>query len=175
MSLTREDFKVDQTCIPLAQEGRVIFFTNINVPVAYLSDDETVDRLTAFVQNEYSGIPRVYIQLTATYSLENIRTGAQREWVGNFFPRSNYQHSITPFFELVDFAARARESLRLPTILQSLTLPEGETVWAIGELHSVIVNVQAKTSVDHPSIQRRGLRVNQHGRARRNHVTYAFR
>ena len=175
MNLGRLDFKVDQTCIPLDEHHRIIFFTNINVPIEYLSDDSTIDRINTFILNEYRNIPKVYIQFTATYSLENYKTGAEREWVGNFFPRSNSRYSLTPFFEAEHFVVKAREYLREQYIYNELSLPdEIDTDWTIHQLHSVIINVQGKTHTENQTVQMRGLRVNNHGHTRRNHITFAF-
>lgn len=174
MNLGRQDWKVDQTCIPL-EENRIIFITNINVPVRYLSDETNLDRINRFIESEYRNIPKVYIQFTATYSLESIKTGHQREWVGNFFPRNNNRYSITPFFEAHNFMTKAREYLKEEVILNALSLPEEEeTEWAITELHSVIINIQGKTNSDNQTVQIRGLRVGRHGRNKRNHISYAF-
>lgn len=175
MTLGREDFKVDQTCIPLDQDWRILFITNINVPIRYLSDPSTLDRINTFILSEYNNISQTFIQFSATYSLENINTGAQREWVGNFFPISNTRYSITPFFESGDFLTKARECLKEDYILKSLTLPdEEETDWVFEEVHSAIINCQARTTIDHTTVQRRGLEIRRHGRAGRNHITYLF-
>lgn len=164
MFLTLQDLKVDQTFLPHQQSG--IFVTNINIPSSDLDNIESVlDRIVNLIVSDYINIAHVQYQVCATYELRNTKTGDVRQWTGSFNPRGNQQNTLSQFERFgPNFHTLVHRAIAPDNIFNRLRFYHVETNWVFQRLTSIVISVQSEINFSHPTLIRRGLLANNHGR-----------
>lgn len=173
MVWTVNDLKVDQTV--LTSDDVYIFITNINIPVGYFAELESVlARAYNFLQGEYDTCPVLQYQVTATYELRNTVDNSIRQWSGSFNPRQNNVYSSLADFEYFDatFIQKVAATTDTKFIQSKLHVKNITTNYVFERLTSIIINAQAAVSKHFPTLVRRNLIYNRHdGKHYRNHIT----
>ena len=172
MLSTVHDLKVDQTALP--SENAFIFITNINIPVEYLNQLETIfQRVYNFIKKEYHSCPVVQYQVTSSYELRNTVDNSIRQWAGSFSPRNNLPGSLTPFEYFDDsFIQHLATVTDLNFIHQKLKFTNATTDYVFERLTSIIINVQSSVGPHFTTLLRRNLVYNKNGgRHSRHHIT----
>jgi len=149
-------FKASQTVVSISKTDYILV-TNINIPPVYFNQPNLIQLLVDFIRREYlTDFETTLFELSGAYNLKNTTTGHTRTWVGSFSPKQQY--TLTP---IQNFGRAFEDTLRpfldLIHLNQSCSNLVGESVWKFDSLISLIINVQARVSVHHPTIIRRGL------------------
>jgi len=154
--------KASQTVMPSDQNG-YIFVTNINIPTVFFQLPDIVQRAKDFVNRDYLLQPneqlpsQVYFEISASYQLVHADSGTQRDWVGSFSPKRNF--SLTPILEFVTgFEDAIRPLLDLNHLKQKIArLVQGDSLWKVQSVSSLIVNVQSAVPPNHPTLRTKDL------------------
>lgn len=167
MFLTIQDLKVDQTFIPSENQG--IFVTNVNIPEHELVNiDSVLDRVINLITSDYYNIDNIQYQVCATYQLRNTSTGDIRQWTGSFNPRGNQANTLAPFTRFTQrFKQEVTRAVEHDNIFAKLRFYHVETNWVFHKLTSIIVSFQSVMNLAHPTLMRRGLLMQRHGRRHR--------
>jgi hypothetical protein len=172
MVLTIEDLKVDQTYITTGHSG--ILVTNVNIPNTELNNiDDIIARVVNLITTDYFNIANVQFQVCATYELRNTATGDVRQWTGSFNPKGNQTSTLSSFQRFgANFNQRVKRAITPENVYRKLRFFNVETNWVFQRLTSVILSFQSEMNPNHPTLFRRSLLVNQHGRKNRAIVTF---
>lgn len=159
----------------LANERGYVFVSNINVPERLLQNPISrlalARRIRAFGCTDYAEIPMVQFQITASFELRHVTTGAIRQWTGSFNPSGNRTTSLHNFelFEPAGVFERAFVRSSDPAVAADIlrTRPTGvDSSWIFHRLTSVIVCLQAVVGRNHHAIYSRQLLNIRSGRRR---------
>lgn len=164
--------KVDQTTISVNIE-ETLFISNINIPEHYLDNIRPVlERVFAFIQRDYIGIPVVRYHLSATYELVHKVTGALRHWAGSFMPKDQNLSTIDHFQILgPNFINRLTPLCNQDNIIEKLFFHGIETDWQFHSLASIVITVEAIVAPNYHTLLLRNLLTRRNGRTRK-HVTF---
>lgn len=167
MYLTVQDLKVDQTVITSENNG--IFVTNINIPESELNNLDTVlERARLLIINDYTNIENIQFQVCATYELRNTQTGDLRHWSGSFNPRGNQSNALSQFQRFgPNFKTIVKDASSPDNVLRKLRFHHAQTNWVFSRLTSIIISVQSEINLTHPTLIRRSLLFQRHGRRQR--------
>lgn len=172
MNLNNQDLKVDQTLLQYEETG--IFITNINIPADELTNlDNVLDRVGLLIANDYSTVQNIQFQVCSSYELRNTENGDLRQWTGSFNPRGNQFNELSPFQTFTpNFKTVVKRACLPDNIYNKLRFYHVKTNWVFHQLKSVIISVQARVNINHPTILRRGLLGRRNGRRRRTISTF---
>lgn len=164
--------KVDQTAISVNID-ETLFISNINIPEHYLDNIRPVlERVFAFIQRDYIGIPLIRYNLSATYELVHKETGALRYWTGSFMPKEENLSTIDRFRILgPNFIERLLPLCNQNNIVQKLSLHGVQTVWQFQSLVSIVITVEAIVARNYHTLLLRDLLTRRNGRTRK-HITF---
>jgi hypothetical protein len=168
MLLSIQDLKVDQTILP-SEGNSGILVTNINIPEAELHNlINVLQRVRQLIVGDYTNVSNIQYQICATYELRNTETGDLRQWTGSFNPRGNQTNTLCPFQTFnANFETIVRHACSEENVLNRLRFYHVQTNWVFHRLTSVIINVQSVVNLTHPTLLRRSLLAQRHGRNRK--------
>jgi hypothetical protein len=166
MVLGLQDLKVDQTILPSIDNSGV-FVTNINIPAEHLNNlDNILQRVRQLIVGDYTNVENIQYQVCATYELRNTQTGDFRQWSGSFNPRGNQLNTLSLFQHFDNnFERTVRQASTTENVLRRLRFYHVQTNWVFHRLTSIVISVQALVNLTHPTLLRRGLLANRHGRS----------
>lgn len=155
----------------LAYENSYIFVSNIHLPPVTFQMVNLTQRIEDFVNAEYSENIEVHFELTASYTLVHTESGTIRKWVGSFSPQQNF--ALTPLALFREtFHQTAAPLLDIGNLSRQIDQLIPNTVWALHEVESLIVNVSAVVPANYHRLLERGL-LNQYGRRGRRKIKHS--
>lgn len=173
MPLNYTHLKVDQTL--LHYNNQYLLVSNVNIPQSEFDQlEQVLDRLLVFIRTDYIHLASIYYQVNATYDLRNSATGEIRHWSGSFNPRGNRQNILSDFQEFVPatFKPVVIQACNPQNIYNRLRFYHAQTAWVFHRLTSAVISIQAQVDPLHPTVERRDLLNNRHGRFNRVHLTF---
>lgn len=156
-----DNFTLDGAALfdPNSPNLRIVTY-HFNIPERLTPDRPTFETILRQVETDFPAESRglvsvvPYFQISAVYTLIHRNTGTERLWQGSFNPRSRERGQVLAFRYLdpatfVDFALARCQSQHVVQTLGNYA-DQQETVWALGEILSVIVTVQTTVHIRHP-------------------------
>lgn len=142
----RNVLKVDTISTPLRNNQFLILY-NVNVPYAYLQQDDVtrgvLERIKNLLVQDFEHYPVVY-QITASYILTHSITAQSRVWTGSFSVRDNVPAQLSGFddFDPNTFVDDSLDHLE-DFEARLVRAPELSSNWVMTSVISIIFNIQA--------------------------------
>ena len=173
----RHILKVDCTSLNFDSEDihrrdELMVFYNVNIPAAIIINNQekraVLERVKNLLIRDFDQADIVY-QICASYFLRHTETNQEIIWTGSFFARNNNPSRLLSFQvfdpnQFVDICFEATENVD-----DKLRYNNFDTKWKYDRLISVIINIQAEVSRDHPVLRKRNLQYDE-----RRHTTFSL-
>lgn len=178
MQLEHERFKLDAAAIPIVgfQQQHIIVY-NFNLPIALGQDIASLQRVQQQIETDLPAgaqgtINPPYFQITAVYSIIHQGTNEERLWLGSFNPRARDLSQVTVFrpFDAPSFVNYCVLNADPDRVRNKLTAVVNgrNSLWALHNIISLIISVQASVALNHPIFTRQPLLAHQIPQRRRN-------
>lgn len=145
-----ERFKLNGLITPISGTRYFLFAINFNLPENQLGQ---VGPLLATVKDcindefpDEIAAEEVYYRITATYTLTNIATNAERLWQGSFQARTTQEQTILSNrqYSSETFVTEASEAVLPERVVEKLELAGLDSDWTLSGLKSIIICFQAR-------------------------------